>query len=117
MRYAQGGGLPAERRAFREELRLQAAERFARDESSTVIARDLRISLRSIQRWKQDWQAGGATALHSHGPASLPRLGERQLAELEQELLKGPVWHGWPDQRWPLSRITTVIGRRFHLTY
>ncbi|MFF4416668.1 winged helix-turn-helix domain-containing protein [Streptosporangium sp. NPDC001559] len=117
MRYAQGGGLSAERRAFREKLRLQAAERFARDESSTTIARDLRISLRSVQRWKRDWQAGGAGALRSHGPASLPRLSERQLAVLEQELVKGPVWHGWPDQRWTLSRVKTVIGRRFHLTY
>ncbi|MGW5247330.1 IS630 family transposase, partial [Streptomyces sp. NPDC004129] len=29
MRYAQGGGLTAERRAFRERIRLEAAERFA----------------------------------------------------------------------------------------
>ena len=28
VRYAQGGGLTAERRAFREQLRMQAAERF-----------------------------------------------------------------------------------------
>ncbi|WP_433250515.1 winged helix-turn-helix domain-containing protein [Streptosporangium sp. CA-135522] len=117
MRYAQGGGLSTERRAFRERLRLQAAERFARDKSSTVIARDLRISVRSIQRWRKDRQSGGAGTPHSHGPASLPRLGEQQLAALEQELLKGPVRHGRPDQRWTLSRITTLIGRRFHLTY
>ncbi|MET8386835.1 winged helix-turn-helix domain-containing protein [Streptosporangium canum] len=117
MRYAQGAGLSAERRAFRERLRLQAAERFARDESSTAIARDLRISLRSVQRWRRDWQSGGAGALRSHGPASLPRLGERQLAALEQELAQGLIWHGWPDQRWTLSRVKTVIGRRFHLTY
>ncbi|WP_271219816.1 winged helix-turn-helix domain-containing protein [Streptosporangium carneum] len=117
MRYAQGGGLSAERRAFRERLRLQAAERFARDESSTAIAQDLRISLRSVQRWKRDWQSGGAGALRSHGPASLPRLSERQLTVLEQELVKGPIWYGWPDQRWTLTRMKTVIGRRFHLTY
>ncbi|MEY2244499.1 winged helix-turn-helix domain-containing protein [Streptomyces sp. BF23-18] len=33
---------------------------------------------------------------------------------LEQELAKGPVAHGWPDQTWTLSRIKTLIGRRFH---
>ncbi|RCG31783.1 winged helix-turn-helix domain-containing protein [Sphaerisporangium album] len=81
------------------------------------MARDLRISLRSVQRWKRDWRAGGDGALRSHGPASLPRLGERQLAALEQELRKEPVWHGWSDQRWTLSRVKTVIGGRFHLTY
>ncbi|MFB9681702.1 winged helix-turn-helix domain-containing protein [Streptosporangium vulgare] len=117
MRYAQGGGLSSERRAFRERLRLQASERFARNESSTAIARDLRITVRSVQRWRRNWQAGGTGALRSHGPASLPRLGERQLAELEQELAKGPTAHGWPDQRWTLARITAVLGRRFHLTY
>jgi transposase len=47
----------------------------------------------------------------------LSRLGERQLAALEQELAKGPTAHGWPDQRWTLSRVTLVIERRFHLTY
>ncbi|WP_268252711.1 hypothetical protein [Streptomyces galilaeus] len=35
MRYPQGGGLTAERQQFREELRLQAAERFAKDEASS----------------------------------------------------------------------------------
>ncbi|MFE6737656.1 hypothetical protein ACFVGL_03425 [Streptomyces tubercidicus] len=38
MRYPQGGGLTAERRQFREELRLQAAERFAWSAASAVIA-------------------------------------------------------------------------------
>lgn len=25
--------------------------------------------------------------------------------------------HGWPDQRWTLARVKTVIGRRFHKSY
>ncbi|MFG2416925.1 helix-turn-helix domain-containing protein [Streptomyces goshikiensis] len=29
-------------------------------------------------------------------------------------MAKGPVAHGWPDQRWTLARIKTLIGRRFH---
>ncbi len=36
---------------------------------------------------------------------------------LERELVKGPVAHGWPDQTWTLSRIKTLIGRRFHKSY
>ncbi|WP_371099209.1 helix-turn-helix domain-containing protein, partial [Streptomyces sanglieri] len=55
MRYPQGGGLTAERQQFREELRLQGAERFARGEGSTAIARDLRVSVRSVQRWRHAW--------------------------------------------------------------
>jgi DNA-binding NarL/FixJ family response regulator len=50
MRYPQGGGLTAERRDFRERLRLQAAEEFARGEDNQVIAKRLRVSVRSVQR-------------------------------------------------------------------
>ncbi len=63
------------------------------------------------------WAEGGPRALRSQGPASLPRLSEKQFAQLEAELAKGPAAHGWEDQRWTLGRIKTVIGRRFHLTY
>jgi transposase len=117
MRYPQGGGLTAERRAFRERLRLLAAERFARDEDNKVIARQLRVSVRSVQRWRKAWSGGGPRALRSKGPASLPVLSDEQFTVLEHELARGPAAHGWPDQKWTLSRIKTVIGRRFHLSY
>ncbi len=90
MRHPQGGGLTAERQQFREELRLKAAERFARGEASSVIARDLQVSVRSVQRWRRMWDEGGPRALRSQGPASLPRLGQQQFAQLEAELAKGP---------------------------
>lgn len=59
------------------------------------------------------WPAGTA----SKGPASLPLLSDELFAVLERELDKGPVAHGWPDQTWTLSRIKTLIGRRFHKSY
>ncbi|MFD8538896.1 IS630 family transposase [Streptomyces rubrogriseus] len=82
-----------------------------------MIARALRVSVRSVQRWRRMWDEGGPRALRSQGPASLPRLSEKQFAQLEAELAKGPAAHGWEDQRWTVSRVKTVIGRRFHLTY
>ncbi|MDA5141112.1 winged helix-turn-helix domain-containing protein [Streptomyces sp. AD681] len=117
MRYPQGGGLTAERQQLREELRLKAAERFAQGEASSVIAKALRVNVRSVQRWRQKWDEGGPRALRSQGPASLPRLSQEQFAQLEAELAKGPAEHGWEDQRWTLARIKTVIGRRFHMAY
>ncbi|MFE9804347.1 winged helix-turn-helix domain-containing protein [Streptomyces goshikiensis] len=48
------------------------------------------------------------------GPASRPKLSDVLFAVLEEELAKGPVAHGWPDQRWTLARTKTLIGRRFH---
>ncbi|GAA2308762.1 hypothetical protein GCM10010149_68600 [Nonomuraea roseoviolacea subsp. roseoviolacea] len=117
MRYPQGGGLTAERQQFREELRLKAAERFAQGEASSVIAKALRVNVRSVQRWRQKWEQGGPRALRSQGPASLPRLSQEQFAQLEAELAKASTAHGWEDQRWTLARIKTVIGRRFHMAY
>ncbi|MEU6669274.1 winged helix-turn-helix domain-containing protein [Streptomyces sp. NPDC046727] len=117
MRYAQGGGQTDERRAFREQLRLEAAERFRQGDENVVIAHDLRVSIRSVQRWRKAWSQDGPRALASNGPASLPLLSDELFAVLERELAKGPVAHGWPDQTWTLSRIRTLIGHRFHKSY
>ncbi|WP_343235674.1 helix-turn-helix domain-containing protein [Streptomyces sp. SID10815] len=52
MRYAQEGGLTDERRYVREKLRMEAAERFRQGDENPVIAHDLRVSVRSLQRWR-----------------------------------------------------------------
>ncbi|WP_406346875.1 winged helix-turn-helix domain-containing protein [Streptomyces sp. NBC_00648] len=105
MRYPQGGGLTPERQAFRERLRLAASERFAAGASNAEVAKDLRVSVRSVQRWRRIWHDAGTEGLRPTEPLSRPRL---------QELAKGPAAHGWPDQTWTLARIKTLIGRRFH---
>ncbi|MFD8262168.1 winged helix-turn-helix domain-containing protein [Streptomyces griseoluteus] len=96
---------------------MDAAERFALGDESAVIAHDLRVSVRSVQRWRRAWSQDGPRALASKGPASLPLLSDELFVVLERELAKGPVAHGWPDQTWTLSRIKTLIGRRFHKRY
>ncbi|MGW2898759.1 helix-turn-helix domain-containing protein, partial [Streptomyces sp. NPDC001212] len=65
MRYAQGGGLTAERRAFRERIRLEAAEQFVAGVKTAVVAKELRVSERSVERWRRAWREGGAQALRS----------------------------------------------------
>jgi len=115
MRYAQGGGLTAERRRFRERIRYEAGERFARGEKNTVIARDLRVSERSVERWRRAWREGGMAALASTGPSKLPKLSDGQFAELEKELTRGPAEHGWEDQRWTLARMRALISWRFRI--
>ncbi|GAA5217649.1 hypothetical protein GCM10023323_75470 [Streptomyces thinghirensis] len=114
MRYPQGGGLTPERQAFRERIRLEAAERFAAGASNVEVAKDLRVSVRSVQRWRRAWHDAGTQGLRSAGPVSRPKVSEALFIVLEQELAKGPVAHGWPDQTWTLGRIKTPIGRRFH---
>ncbi|MEU7688513.1 winged helix-turn-helix domain-containing protein [Streptomyces spectabilis] len=117
MRYPQGGGLSADRRALREHIRMDAAAMFVAGQSNDVIAKQLRVSVRSVQRWRRTGEHEGPNGLSSAGPASRPALSEALFAALEQELAKGPVAHGWPDQTWTLARIKTLIGRRFHKSF
>ncbi len=100
MRHGEGGGLTAERWASREQVRLQAGVRFAAGEKTAVIAKDLRVSVRSVERWRRTWREGGVEALRSASPASVPRISAAQFAVLEEELAKGPAAHGFEDQRW-----------------
>jgi putative transposase len=118
MRYAQAGGYAPEEQAARERLRLVAAERFGRGDATAEIARDLRVSASSVGRWRRAWSEGGMEALRSKGPVSVERLSGEQWAQLEAELRRGPLVHGFEDdQRWTLKRIKLLIGRLFHVGY
>jgi transposase len=117
MRYAQGGGLTAEGRRRRELVRLAAVERFERRVAVAEIAAELRVSERSVQRWRRAWEAGGAPGLASRGQAARCRLDDGQLAELDRVLDAGPAAAGWQDQRWTLARIRDLIAARFRVRY
>src|ERR1017187_4294431 len=104
MRYAQGGGLTAEGRRRREQVRLAAVERFEQRMPAAEIAAELRVTERSVRRWRQAWLAGGLARLASKGPAARCLLDEQQLARLESVLEAGPLAAGFDDQRWTLAR-------------
>ncbi|NJP30325.1 winged helix-turn-helix domain-containing protein [Microbispora hainanensis] len=117
MRYAQGGGFTPQEQRRREEVRLSAAVMFEQGVTNAALARTLRVTQRSVERWRRAWREGGTAALASAGPHALPRLSPAQFARLEAELERGPLAHGFADQRWTLMRIKTLIGRMFHLGY
>src|SRR2546421_8232174 len=101
MRYAQRGGYTPAEQQRRERLRLQAADRFARGDTITEIARDLRVTEGSVRRWRKAWRGGGAEALRSRGPVSRGKLAPRQWAPPRMGVRKGPLAHGVPkDQPW-----------------
>src|ERR1700736_2694652 len=111
MRYAQGGGLTVRARARREALRFEAAEMLAAGMETDQVAARLRVSARSVRRWRAAMACGAESALGSRGPGGAAcRLGQAQLEALEQALCEGPAAHGWvEDQRWTLPRVATVI--------
>ena len=116
MRYAQRGGYTPAEQQRREQLRLEAAGRFAQGDGIGQIADNLRVTPGSVRRWHRAWRDGGPEALRSKGPVSRERLSPAQWARLEAELCKGPLAHGFAgDQRWTLGRIKTLIGKLFHV--
>ena len=117
MRYGQGGGLTAEGRRRRELVRLAAVEKFERRVAVAEIAAELRVSERSVHRWRAAWQAGGAPGLASKGQAARCRLGRDQLVELDRLLDADPAAAGWEDQRWTLARIAGLITAKFKVRY
>ncbi|MCF3132248.1 winged helix-turn-helix domain-containing protein [Streptomyces olivochromogenes] len=117
MRYAQGGGLTDAVRAAREQISLQADVRFEACEKNREVAAALRVSEWSVERWRRAWRERGEVGVLSEGSPGRSRLSETQVARLEGELQRGPLAHGWADQRWTLARIKTLIGRLFHVSY
>ena len=119
MRYADSGGLTAEGRTGREAVRWRAAGLFEQGMSSTMVARQLRVSPQAVRGWRRAWKAGGTEALASKGPGGARcRLDDEQLAELGRQLDRGPAAHGWAeDQRWTLSRVAELIVRLFGVHY
>ena len=119
MRYPDGGGLTAEGRSRREKVRLQAAQMFQRDTGAAEIAGSLRVSTKSVYRWRRAWRAGGEAALVSKGPGgSACKLDEDELARLSAALDAGPAACGWDrDQRWTLARVAALIARLFGVSY
>jgi transposase len=83
---------------------------FAQGRSQAEVARELDVSPQSASRWHAGWQAAGARGLQSRGPTGRrPKVGDDQLAAIEQALLKGALAHGFATDVWTLERIATVI--------
>ena len=118
MRYPDGGGLTAQERARREQVRLAAAELIEAGASDGEIARPLRVSRMSVNRWRRALAAGGRAALASRGPGGARcKLSPAQLRELEAMLEAGPGIWGWEDQCWTLARIAGLVRQRFRVEY
>src|SRR3954453_13461539 len=118
MRYAQGGGLTAEERARREQVRLGAAEGIGGGASDQEVAARFRVTRMSVNRWRRALADGGRPALASKGPGGGQcRLTPAQLDELQTVLDAGPAVCGWTDQCWTLPRIAALVRERFGVDY
>lgn len=98
---------------------MQAAEMFTEDVGVDEVARCLRVSVRSVYRWRAAFARGGAAALESLGPLGQRcRLSAKSQVKLAAMVDEGPAAHGWDeDQCWTGARVATLIGRKFHVSY
>jgi transposase len=119
MRYPDAGGLSAEERARREQVRFAAAELIEAGASDREVARRFRVTRMSASRWRRALAAGGRQALASKGAGGARcKLTPAQLRELEAVLDAGPAACGWDeDQCWTLARIADLVRRRFGVDY
>jgi len=101
-----------------EARRLRAAELFAAGVPQAEVARQFDVSAQAVSVWHRRWKADGTDGLRSKGPSGpVPRLSDRQLAEVEQTLLKGASANGFVGELWTLERIATVIERLTGVRY
>ncbi|WP_371663036.1 winged helix-turn-helix domain-containing protein [Streptomyces sp. NBC_00280] len=118
MRYPDGGGLTAEERDRREQVRLEAADLIEAGASDREVARRFRVTRMSANRWRRALASGGRQALVSKGPGGARcKLSPGQLRALEAVLEAGPAACGWTGQCWTLARIGEVVRRRFGAEY
>jgi putative transposase len=118
MRYPDGGGLTAEERARREQVRLAAADLIEAGASDREVAKRLRVSRMTANRWRRALAAGGRPALASRGAGGARcKLTPAQLRELQALLEAGPAVFGYEDQCWTLARIGELVWRRFRVDY
>src|ERR1022692_3450869 len=115
MRYPDGGGLTAEQRARREQVRGAAAELIEAGAGDREVAKRFRVSRMSANRWRRALAAGGRAALACKGAGGAKcKLTVPQLRELDTVLDAGPAAWGWDeDQCRALGRINEGVRRRF----
>jgi transposase len=102
-----------------EKRRLKAARLFAKGRSRAEVARTLGVSWAAVNNWHEAWQREGEPGLKAAGRAGRkPKLTADQLCRVEQELLRGPLAHGYATVLWTLPRIArliaTLTGVRYH---
>ncbi|WP_331747798.1 winged helix-turn-helix domain-containing protein (plasmid) [Streptomyces sp. NBC_00984] len=97
---------------------MRAVDLFDEGVEVPCIARELRVSEKSVYQWRRTWRTGGREALCSGGPCGCGcRLGPYLQARLAMWLDEGPAAHGWADdQVWTAARARTLIGRKFHFS-
>jgi len=101
-----------------EKRRLKAARLFAKGKSRAEVARAVGVSWAAVHKWYRVWKREGEAGLKAAGRAGRkPKLSGAQLNQVKQELLRGPLAHGYATILWTLPRIAALIAKVTGLKY
>jgi transposase len=101
-----------------EKRRLKAARLFGKGKSQAEVVRALGVSRQSVSRWYRAWKREGEPGLKAAGRAGRkPKLTPAQLGQVKQELLRGPLAHGYATILWTLPRIARLITKLTGVKY
>ncbi|MCE0765019.1 winged helix-turn-helix domain-containing protein [Pseudonocardia kujensis] len=117
MRFPDGGGLTAEERVRREQVRLAATEWIEEGASDREVATRVRVTRMSANRWRRVLAAGGRVALASRARAGRAAGSASPSWTSCRICWAGRAAWGRADQCWTLARIAEVVHQRFDVDY
>ncbi|GAA4457724.1 hypothetical protein GCM10023189_28900 [Nibrella saemangeumensis] len=83
-----------------------------------AIAAALGITQGGVSRTLTKFKQQGEAALQYRKPTGAPpRLTQEQVAQLVEELSKGPQHHGFAGEVWTRKRVKAVIEQLFEVSY
>jgi len=101
-----------------EQRRRRAIQLLSDGKSPSEVARAVKSSTSSVQRWRDAYRANGWEGLRTRPTPGRPsRLSSSQKEELQRVLQRGPAASGYKTELWTLKRVAEVIQRRFGVDY
>lgn len=104
--------------AQNETKRRKAIELIKQGLTQAEAAKQVRVILRTVQRWWKLYRDFGDDGLKSTKATGRPkRLNKKQLERLGKILIKGAVKSGFPNELWTSKRVLQVIKTEFNTDY
>jgi transposase len=97
---------------------MRAARLLQQGVSEAEVARRVGVHRQSVNRWAQQFDAGGKKALkRAPRTGRPPQLARRDLQRIEQGLKRGPQALGYGTSLWTAWRVADLIKRECGVQY
>lgn len=100
-----------------EKRRMKAADYFSKGKSQGWIHRKIGVSRAAITQWYAKWKKGGKDALLQGKYGRVSKMSPKQEAQIQKDILKGPLKCGYDTDYWTLRRLTDYIKKETDISY